>query len=409
MELEPYRRSFTVESLPIEIMDHILSYLSYDEISVYRRVSRHFNGCCQRLLNQGFFRAERFHAQCLKAVKKQLPRRESERRTHPLARHCEILTSIETRLSLLSMTFMKYMDMNLCCFIPGKVIDEIFRVLRLVQGAGHGCTTTPPRAHEILQELRDISSMAMEHFDERIAPGLKLHVGPMKPTLGFIGAGHHGPCAITATVPRSSELATATSILGRVQKPCVHAAAHSSLTEEIKQVRAANLSLRKSLTECKSKLTAQSKKQCEQEKRAHDQAQLIAEQGSRLAEQEGKLNELNRKLLEQHREFTDVLEEVSRLREQVASSSSNGVSGIGEPDQSDGAETLQKTMRPRCGRKGSNAARETTVSSSKRRNADGALPDIEPSRKRQCKDKVAAEVERPRRTGMATRSRPVKC
>ncbi|XP_037500195.1 F-box only protein 28 isoform X1 [Rhipicephalus sanguineus] len=441
MELEPYRRSFTVESLPIEIMDHILSYLSYDEISVYRRVSRHFNGCCQRLLNQGFFRAERFHAQCLKAVKKQLPRRESERRTHPLARHCEILTSIETRLSLLSMTFMKYMDMNLCCFIPGKVIDEIFRVLRLVQGAGHGCTTTPPRAHEILQELRDISSMAMEHFDERIAPGLKLHVGPMKPTLGFIGAGHHGPCAITATVPRSSELellkhlsnssilpgfcwsshfprcllrlplnqATATSILGRVQKPCVHAAAHLSLTEEIKQVRAANLSLRKSLTECKSKLTAQSKKQCEQEKRAHDQAQLIAEQGSRLAEQEGKLNELNRKLLEQHREFADVLEEVSRLREQVASSSSNGVSGIGEPDQSDGAEMLQKTMRPRCGRKGSNAPRETTVSSSKRRNADGALPDIEPSRKRQCKDKVATEVERPRRTGMATRSRPVKC
>lgn len=409
MELEPYRRSFTVESLPIEIMDHILSYLSYDEISVYRRVSRHFNGCCQRLLNQGFFRAERFHAQCLKAVKKQLPRRESERRTHPLARHCEILTSIETRLSLLSMTFMKYMDMNLCCFIPGKVIDEIFRVLRLVQGAGHGCTTTPPRAHEILQELRDISSMAMEHFDERIAPGLKLHVGPMKPTLGFIGAGHHGPCAITATVPRSSELATATSILGRVQKPCVHAAAHSSLTEEIKQVRAANLSLRKSLTECKSKLTVQSKKQCEQEKRAHDQAQLIAEQGSRLAEQEGKLNELNRKLLEQHREFADVLEEVSRLREQVASSSSNGVSGIGEPDQSDGAEMLQKTMRPRCGRKGSNAARETTVPSSKRRNADGALPDVEPSRKRQCKDKFAAEVERPRRTGMATRSRPVKC
>uniref|UniRef100_L7M1C8 Putative pallbearer n=1 Tax=Rhipicephalus pulchellus TaxID=72859 RepID=L7M1C8_RHIPC len=409
MEPEPYRRDrcFTVESLPVEIMDHILSYLSYDEISVYRRVSRHFNGCCQRLLNQGFFRAERFHAQCLKAVKKQLPRRESERRTHPLARHCEILTSIETRLSLLSMTFMKYMDMNLCCFIPGKVIDEIFRVLRLVQGAGHGCTTTPPRAHEILQELRDISSMAMEHFDERIAPGLKLHVGPMKPTLGFIGAGHHGPCAVTATVPRSSELATATSILGRVQKPCVHAAAHSSLTEELKQVRAANLSLRKSLTECKSKLTAQSKKQCEQEKRVHDQAQLIAEQGSRLAEQEGKLNELNRKLLEQHREFADVLEEVSRLREQVVSTSSSGA--VGESDQTDGADALQKMARHRCGRKGNNAAREATAPSSKRRNGDVALPDTEPSRKRLCKDKVTAEVERPRRTGMATRNRPVKC
>ncbi|XP_037274453.2 F-box protein pallbearer isoform X2 [Rhipicephalus microplus] len=401
MEPEPSRRdqSFTVESLPVEIMDHILGYLSYDEISVYRRVSRHFNSCCQRLLNQGFFRAERFHAQCLKAVKKQLPRRESERRTHPLARHCEILTSIETRLSLLSMTFMKYMDMNLCCFIPGKVIDEIFRVLRLVKGAGHGCTTTPPRAHEILQELRDISSMAMEHFDERIAPGLKLHVGPMKPTLSFIGAGHHGPCAVTATVPRSSELAAATSILGRVQKPCVHAAAHSSLTEELKQARAANLSLRKSLTELKSKLTAQSKKLCDQEKRMHDQAQLIAEHGSRLAEQD-------RKLLEQHREFADVLEEVSRLREQVASSSSSG--GDGELNQSDGADALQKMTRPRCGRKGNNAARDTTAPSSKRRNGHVALPDVEPSRKRHCKDKATVEVERPRRTGMATRRRPEK-
>nr|XP_037274454.1 F-box only protein 28-like isoform X3 [Rhipicephalus microplus] len=400
MEPEPSRRdqSFTVESLPVEIMDHILGYLSYDEISVYRRVSRHFNSCCQRLLNQGFFRAERFHAQCLKAVKKQLPRRESERRTHPLARHCEILTSIETRLSLLSMTFMKYMDMNLCCFIPGKVIDEIFRVLRLVKGAGHGCTTTPPRAHEILQELRDISSMAMEHFDERIAPGLKLHVGPMKPTLSFIGAGHHGPCAVTATVPRSSELA-ATSILGRVQKPCVHAAAHSSLTEELKQARAANLSLRKSLTELKSKLTAQSKKLCDQEKRMHDQAQLIAEHGSRLAEQD-------RKLLEQHREFADVLEEVSRLREQVASSSSSG--GDGELNQSDGADALQKMTRPRCGRKGNNATRDTTAPSSKRRNGHVALPDVEPSRKRHCKDKATVEVERPRRTGMATRRRPEK-
>ena len=54
-------------------------------------------------------------------MKAKLPRRESERRNHPLARHVDILAAIETRLSLLSMTFMKYIDMGLCCFIPGKV------------------------------------------------------------------------------------------------------------------------------------------------------------------------------------------------------------------------------------------------------------------------------------------------
>ncbi|EEC13977.1 F-box containing protein, putative [Ixodes scapularis] len=286
----------SVENLPAEVVEGILSYLSYDEISTNRRVSRRFNSYCQRLLNQGFFRAERFHAKCLKAVKKQLPRRESERRTHPLARHCEILTSIETRLSLLSMTFMKYMDMGLCCFIPGKVIDEIFRVLRLVQKGG-----TPPRAHEILQELRDISSMAMEHFDERIAPELKLHMAPMKPPhLSFLASGqgalHQCPSGVEA---RTAELAAASSLLGRVQKPSIHAGVRSILNEEMKQLRTSNSLFRKTATECKAK---------------------------------GKLNEMNRKLLEQHREFSDVLEEVSRLREQVLASCATaaGAKGGGE-------------------------------------------------------------------------------
>ena len=43
------------------------------------------------------------------------------------------------------MTFGKYVEMNLC-FIPGKVIDEIFRVLRVIKEDQH-----PPRAYEILQ------------------------------------------------------------------------------------------------------------------------------------------------------------------------------------------------------------------------------------------------------------------
>jgi hypothetical protein len=48
------------------------------------------------------------------------------------------------------------------------VIDEIYRVLRYVNS-----TRAPQRAHEVLQELRDISSMAMEYFDEKIVPILK--------------------------------------------------------------------------------------------------------------------------------------------------------------------------------------------------------------------------------------------
>lgn len=56
----------------------------------------------------------------------------------------------------------------MCCFIPGKVLDEISKVLKLVSTPKEGL-----RAHEILQELRDISSMAIEHFDEHVVNLLK--------------------------------------------------------------------------------------------------------------------------------------------------------------------------------------------------------------------------------------------
>lgn len=48
------------------------------------------------------------------------------------------------------------------------MIDEIKRVLSIVE-----TSTTPPRAHEVLQELRDISSMAIEHFDDKISPAFR--------------------------------------------------------------------------------------------------------------------------------------------------------------------------------------------------------------------------------------------
>jgi len=53
----------------------------------------------------------------------------------------------------------------MCLF---QVLDEIYRILRSVR-----VSPSPPRAHELLQELRDISSMAMEHFDEKVAPSLR--------------------------------------------------------------------------------------------------------------------------------------------------------------------------------------------------------------------------------------------
>lgn len=164
--------------LPAVMIENIFSYLTYDEIARNRLVCRAVNDVCMRLLNRGFTLIERHHAMSLKCVKSQLPRRESERRYHHLSRHCDILTSIETRISMLNMTYSKFIDNGLCCFIPGKVIDEIRRVLKMVE-----YSPTPPRAHEVLQELRDISSMAIEHFDDKVSPALRklLQQGTVQP------------------------------------------------------------------------------------------------------------------------------------------------------------------------------------------------------------------------------------
>uniref|UniRef100_A0A1B6GK19 F-box domain-containing protein n=1 Tax=Cuerna arida TaxID=1464854 RepID=A0A1B6GK19_9HEMI len=173
--------SMKLMDLPIEMIDKILSYFSYDQISKLRGVNQTFNNICSDKLNKGFAQLEQFHTKCLKAVKSRLPRRESERKHHPLARHSDILMSVETRLSMLSMTYMKYIDAHHCCFIPGKVLDEAFKALRVVNQSIKNTPNTSsnanyltlPRPHDFLQEYRDISSMAMEHFDDKILPSIR--------------------------------------------------------------------------------------------------------------------------------------------------------------------------------------------------------------------------------------------
>ena len=53
------------------------------------------------------------------------------------------------------MTYTKYIETGASCFIPGKVLDEVVRILSLVQGSAkatlEGHTSNLPRAHELLQ------------------------------------------------------------------------------------------------------------------------------------------------------------------------------------------------------------------------------------------------------------------
>lgn len=61
-----------------------------------------------------------------------------------------------------------------------QVIDEILHVLSTISHVKVKSSSSifilserPLRTHEVLKELRDISSMAIDHFEDKIAPSLK--------------------------------------------------------------------------------------------------------------------------------------------------------------------------------------------------------------------------------------------
>ncbi|NXH10575.1 FBX28 protein, partial [Bucco capensis] len=277
--LEPPPQSNTLMGLPIVAIENILGFLSYDETSQLRLVCKRMDLVCQRMLNQGFLKVERYHNLCQKQVKAQLPRRESERRNHSLARHADILAAVETRLSLLNMTFMKYVDSNLCCFIPGKVIDEIYRVLRYVNS-----TRAPQRAHEVLQELRDISSMAMEYFDEKIVPILKRKMPGSDVSGRLIGT-----APVLSEVPGPSTALTTMQLFSK-QNPSRQEV--TKLQQQIKANGTGLTALKREISELRIKVQEQQKQLQDQDQKLLEQTQIIGEQNARLAELERKLREV---------------------------------------------------------------------------------------------------------------------
>uniref|UniRef100_H2ZC80 F-box domain-containing protein n=1 Tax=Ciona savignyi TaxID=51511 RepID=H2ZC80_CIOSA len=152
-------------NLPEEMVLKIFGLLSYEDVAKVRLVCKQMNIIACSHLNSGFNAAQDELSKTIKQVKDGLPRRESERRKHHLYPKHDALIGLDTRLSLLRMTYIKYIMAGMTCFIPGRVLDEFFLVLKKIK-------TLPqlPSTCKLLQEMRDISSMAIEHFDDVISP-----------------------------------------------------------------------------------------------------------------------------------------------------------------------------------------------------------------------------------------------
>lgn len=160
-------RQLALVELPAELLVKILEYMNFKENSTVRLVCRRLNELCAARLNSTFQRLQNNMLVRFQSIKSQMPRRESARRNHPLARECDIIETLHMRLTLLQMTFGKHIERKHICFFPGEILDEVFRILYYI-------SSTQPlgRAYKVTDELFDLSTMAMEYFKENIEPTL---------------------------------------------------------------------------------------------------------------------------------------------------------------------------------------------------------------------------------------------
>ncbi|CAF0879957.1 unnamed protein product [Didymodactylos carnosus] len=154
--------------LPLLTQEKILKYLPYSELSRIRIVSKRMHHLCSGILNRSYYLLEPFIQELQRSIKSKLPRRESERHKHPLSYKFDTISSLDSRIQWLKLTFNSAIGNGLCCFYPGKLLDEIYIVIRHLQ-----LQQICPNPRSILQEVRDMSSMAIEHFREHIEPKLQ--------------------------------------------------------------------------------------------------------------------------------------------------------------------------------------------------------------------------------------------
>ena len=171
--------TLSIENLPDLVLEEILSKLEYHDVATFRRINKRFNNIGSIILNKGYKSTKMQHTKLYKAVKTEVTQTQKTKSLnyHVLLRHYDILTTIGSHLTLLDNTFLKYTSLNLCCFIPGRVIDEMLSIFQTIQEErqfkheGSKCRCSNAFKH--LKRCIDASHEAINHFSEKIIPTLK--------------------------------------------------------------------------------------------------------------------------------------------------------------------------------------------------------------------------------------------
>lgn len=301
-EVKVFPGTLNLLALPVEILEKIFSYMSYETISKIRLVCKQFNDISSPLLNSAFQRLQSLMLQRFQKIKSQMPRRESARRKHPLARESDIIETLHMRLTLLQMSFGKHIERKHCCFFAGEILDEVYRILHYVKQ-----TPSLARAYKVTDELFDLSTMAMEYFKERIEPTL--------PEITYFGADflEFNSFSSSSTKSCSWKILDSPSVS---ESPACSSAASSSVDDNTDRVRSST-TFKKKLNLYHQRMKRYERKQSSVQREVKCFRARFGDHEKQMKELSNRLEECNRKADESSRKFNAVLQELNKCKTEL--------------------------------------------------------------------------------------------
>ncbi|XP_066955443.1 uncharacterized protein [Macrobrachium rosenbergii] len=282
-----------VFDLPNEIIEKIFSYLPYKKIGEIRLACKRFEQIGSSILNTTFQRLQNQMLIRFQTIKGQMPRRESARRTHPLARESDIVETLHMRLTLLQMSFGKHIERKHCCFFAGDILDEVYRLLAYIKS-----TPNLDRAYIVTDELFDLSTMAMEYFKE--------HIEPRLPEITCFGSEFLG---ITSRFSEECSVRSPSGS-GRSSEPEDEMPEHEALPQSNMVLRKRIKRIRQGMRRCNTQLAAMRRelKSCKGK---------LADQHKQVLEYTTRMDEYDKKFEESSRKFSTVLQELNKCKTEL--------------------------------------------------------------------------------------------
>ncbi|XP_050343378.1 F-box only protein 28 [Nymphalis io] len=329
----PKTYSTNLLDLPIEVLEKIFRNLGFKSVSHLRMVNRQFNTVCSSILNSTFQRLQNQMLHRFQAIKAKMPRRESARRSHPLACESDIIETLHMRLSLLQMTFGKHIERKHCCFFPGEILDEVYSILSYLK-----TTTKLARPYKVTDELFDLTTMAMEYFKEHIEPNLPeityfgtdffditTAFSPGESSKSYICLDSPPPSGFESSSQQAGGASTSerrVSSLNLYMEESLPPSppppqSNMVLRKRIHRIKQGMKKYNDQLSALRSDLRSCKRKTALQQKQIAEQQKQIAEQQKQTLEYANRLDDYDKKNEETSRKFQTLLQELNKCKTEL--------------------------------------------------------------------------------------------